>query len=78
MNQALERYLGLRRDEVIGKDERVLIRQRIKHIFEDPEGFANKLLSAYDKGSFIKNFECHALPSRGREERWLEYWSLPI
>ena len=78
VNQALERYLGLRRDEVIGKDERVLIRQRIKHIFEDPEGFANKLLSAYDEGSFIKNFECHALPSGGREERWLEYWSLPI
>ncbi|MFB0559044.1 MAG: PAS domain S-box protein [Dehalococcoidales bacterium] len=78
VNRALERYLGLQKDEVIGKDQRELIRQRIKYIFEDPEGFASRILTAYDNNTYIDNLECHALPDAGREERWLEHWSLPV
>jgi PAS domain S-box-containing protein len=78
VNQALERYFGLRRDEIIGKDKRQLIRERIKNTFEDPESFAENVLATYDDNTYIENFECHVLPDGEREERWLEHWSQPI
>ncbi|MFQ5807264.1 MAG: PAS domain S-box protein, partial [Phycisphaerae bacterium] len=78
VNQALERYLGLRRGEVLGKDKRQLIRQRIKNIFEDSESFVEKVFATYDDNTYIQNFECHVLPGDSREERWLEHWSQPI
>jgi PAS domain S-box-containing protein len=78
VNQALERYFGLRRDEIVGKDKRQLIRERIADIFEDPESFAENVLATYDDNTYIENFECHVLPDGEREERWLEHWSQPI
>jgi PAS domain S-box-containing protein len=78
VNQALERYFGLRRDEIVGKDKRKLIRERIKDTFEDPGSFAENVLATYDDNTYIENFECHVLPDSGREERWLEHWSQPI
>ncbi len=39
INQALERYFGLQREKVLGKDKRKLILEGIKDIFEDPEMF---------------------------------------
>jgi PAS domain S-box-containing protein len=74
----LERYFGLRRDKIIGKDKRQLIRERIKDTFEDPESFAENVLATYDDNTYIENFECHVLPDGEREERWLEHWSQPI
>ena len=78
VNQALERYFGLRRQEVIGKDNRRLIRRRIKDIFEDPESFVEKVFATYDNNTYIENFECHVLADGWREDRWLEHWSRPI
>jgi len=78
VNQALGRYFGLRRDEIIGKDKRQLIRERIMDIFKDPEDFAEKVLATYDNNTYSENFECHVLPKTEREERWLEHWSQPI
>jgi len=78
VNQSLERYFALQRDDIIGKDKRQLIRERIKNIFEDPESFAEKVLATYDDNTYIENFECHVLPGEGREEYWLEHWSQPI
>ncbi len=78
INRALERYFGLRREEVIGRDKRELIRTRIKDIFADPDGFAEKVLSSYDNDTYVQHFECHVLPGPGREERWLNHWSQPI
>ena len=78
LNKALERFFGLKRDEVIGKDKRRLIRDKIRYVFEDPDGFADRVLSAYDVNTYIENFECHVLPGPSREELWLEYWSQPI
>ena len=37
INQALQRYFGLHGEEVLGKDKRQLIRERIKYIFEETE-----------------------------------------
>lgn len=78
VNRALERFLGLRRDNIIGKDKRQLIRERIKSIFEEPEAFAEKVLATYDDNTYIEKFECHVLADKERKERWLEHWSQPI
>jgi PAS domain S-box-containing protein len=78
VNQALERYFGLRRKEVVGKDKRQLIRERIKDIFEDPVYFTEKVFATYDDNTYIERFECHIVPGSEREERWLEHWSQPI
>ncbi|MBW8042372.1 MAG: PAS domain S-box protein [Planctomycetes bacterium] len=78
VNRALECYFGLRREEVIGKDKRRLIRRRIKNIFEDPEGFVEKVFATYDNNTYTENFECHVLADGRREDRWLEHWSQPI
>jgi len=78
VNQALECYFGLRRKEIIGKDKRQLIRERIKDIFEDPVYFTEKVFATYDNNTYIEHFECHIVPDSEREERWLEHWSQPI
>ena len=78
VNQALERYFGVRREDIIGKDKRELIRKRFKDIFEDSEGFVEKVFAAYGNNTYIENFECHVLPGDEREERWLQHWSQPI
>ncbi len=78
INKALEHFFGIKRNEVIGKDNRELIEKRIKHIFEDPDEFSQKLFAAYDNNTYTANFECHVISDRGREDRWLEHWSQPI
>ena len=78
VNRALERYFDLRRNDVIGKDKRQLIRKRIKYLFEDPESFADRVFATYNNNTYIENFQCHVLPNGNREERWLEHWSQPI
>ena len=78
INQALERYFGLRREEVIGKDTRLLIREGIKGIFEESERFASRVLATYDNNTYVEHFECHVRPGDKRDDRWLEHWSQPI
>jgi PAS domain S-box-containing protein len=78
VNQALETYFGLKREDVIGRDKRQLIRQQIKNIFEEPDTFVEKVFATYDNNTYIEHFECHVLADGQREERWLEHWSQPI
>ena len=78
VNQALERYFGLRKEEIIGNDKRQLVLKQIKYQFEDPEGFAERVLATYDENTYVENFECHMLFGDNREDRWLEHWSQPI
>ncbi|ADI75085.1 multi-sensor signal transduction histidine kinase (plasmid) [Methanohalobium evestigatum Z-7303] len=78
INEPMEDYFGIDREDIIGKDKRQLVEDKLKHIFEDSDEFANRLLATYDDNSYIENFECHVLPDSNREERWLEHWSQPI
>ena len=78
VNKALERYFGLKEKEVVGKNKRRLILEQIRYKFEDPEGFAEKVLATYDNNTYVENFECHMLPGDSRKDRWLEHWSQPI
>ncbi|OEU63448.1 MAG: hypothetical protein BA867_06675 [Desulfobacterales bacterium S5133MH16] len=78
VNRALEDFFGLKRDEIIGKNKRQLILERIKNIFEDPDNFVNKIFAAYDDNAYIERFECHVIANGEREERWLEHRSQPV
>lgn len=78
VNQALELHFGLQREEVVGRDKRQLILNKIKHIFEDPDSFMGKVLATYGDNTYVENFECHVLSGDKREDRWLEHWSKPI
>jgi len=78
INHSTEKYFGLQREKVIGKDKRKLIKKNIQHIFEDPDEFIRKVFATYDNNTYVENFECHVLPEGKRKERWLEHWSQPI
>ncbi|KAF5411238.1 MAG: PAS domain S-box protein [Euryarchaeota archaeon] len=78
INHSTEKYFNLKREDVIGKDKRQLIRNGIKDIFEDPITFKQKVFAMYNNNIHIGNFECHVLPGEGRKEYWLEHWSQPI
>ena len=78
MNESMEFYFGLDRNDVIMKAKRQLIEDQIHHIFEDGDEFKERMLRAYDDNTYTENFVCHILPGDGREERWLEHWSQPI
>ena len=78
INHSTEKYFGLIREDVIGKDKRQLIYNRINDIFEDPETFKQNVFATYDNNTYIENFECHVLPGEERKEYWLEHWSQPI
>lgn len=78
INHSTEKYFGLQREKVIGKDKRELIKKNIQHIFEDPDEFIRKVFVTYDNNTYVEKFECHVLPKRKRKERWLEHWNQPI
>ncbi|MCK5523124.1 MAG: response regulator [Thiomargarita sp.] len=78
INRAIERYFGLQREAIIGKDKRQLIQERIQTIFVDPKKFVKKVFATYDNNTYVENFECHVLSSGERDERWLEHLSMPI
>ncbi len=78
INQAMERYFGINRLEVIGQDKTRLLREQIQHKFEAPEEFAARVLATYANNTYVENFECHILEGPGHEDRWLEHWSQPI
>ena len=77
INDAVRRYFGVDSD-IIGQDKRTLIEGRIKHIFEDPERFADRVIATYDDNTYVERFECHVTPDGDRAGRWLEHWSYPI
>ncbi len=78
INRAIENYFGLQRKDIIGQNQRNLIRNRIKDIFEDAAQFADKVLATCDDNTYVEEFECHILPGEEREDRWLEHRSQPI
>jgi len=78
INKATEKYFGIKKEDVIGKDKRQLINSKIKRIFEDPKYFTKKVFDTYDNNNYVENFECHIIPAKDREDRWLRHWSQPI
>jgi PAS domain S-box-containing protein len=78
VNQAIEHFFGIRKEDIIGKDKKELICEHIKGIFEKPEIFKEKVIATYDNNTYVEDFECHVLSEGKREERYLEHISMPI
>ncbi|MBT3879790.1 MAG: PAS domain S-box protein [Candidatus Scalindua sp.] len=78
VNKALEQYFGLCREEIIGKDKRQTIREKLVHILDDQETFVERVFATYSNNTYIESFECHVLPEGQRKERWLLHNSMPI
>lgn len=78
INQALGRFFGLRREDVLGKDNRQLIQEQLQYIFAEPETFAARMLATYETNTYVDHFECQVIAGDTRSERWLEHWSQPI
>lgn len=77
-NEAIETIFAIPRDELLGRDKRKLIDDKLKCVFEDPEDYASRLNRAYVAQDFSERFECHVMPGAGRKEYWLEHFSQPI
>ena len=78
MNRPLAHFLGLKREELIGKDGLQVTRDYGPFLFEDPEAFSERVLASYQDDAGSQTFECHVLPNGERKERWLEHRSEPI
>lgn len=77
-NKIIENFFGISREELIGFNKEELIKNKIKHLFENPDSYERVTLNAYHIGDYVENFECHILPSGKRKERYLLHWSNPI
>ena len=78
INQAVERFLNVDRKDLNDLDIRHLIAEHIKHRFEHPEGFADRILATYEKNNRTELFEARLKTAPGKPERWLEHQSQPI
>jgi HTH-type transcriptional regulator, bacterioopsin transcriptional activator and related proteins len=78
INKATERYFGLDREQVLGRDKRTLVEEHIASVVDDSASVAETVLATYDDNSYIEQFECHVTAGDSREERWLEHRSKPI
>ncbi len=78
MNRALERYFGIRREDVFGSESRHFVDYYLRPILENPDTVVEKIRATYSHDAGVEHLECHVLSDKRREERWLEYWSQPI
>ena len=78
INCSLARYFEISVKEAIGKSQKQLVEDKLKHLFKKPDNYANAVLATYENNTYIEQLECHIIPTPCREERWLELWSRPI
>ncbi|MFC4245523.1 PAS domain S-box protein [Natribaculum luteum] len=78
LNEGIERYFGLEREAVVGRDKRDVIAETIGNRVADTDAFVDTVRSTYEDNSYVEQFECHITPGDNREERWLEHRSKPI
>lgn len=78
INEATERYFGLDRQDVLGRDKGALVDERIAPIIGDSDTFTETVLATYDDETYTEEFECHVTAGDEREARWLEHRSKPI
>jgi PAS domain S-box-containing protein len=77
-NGAVERYFGVGRERLLGRDKRELVESRVAPTVEDGESFAETVLATYEDNTYAERFECRVTAGDGRQERWLEHRSEPI
>lgn len=77
-DETLGRYFGVDADELVGRDKRRAVEERLKEVVENPDQFEKRLLATYDDNTFIEEFPVHVTPGDDREERWLVHRSKPV
>ncbi len=78
INGTTERYFGIDRKQVVGRDKHQLVDEHIARIIEDSEVFTETVLATYNDNTYTEHFECHVIAGDEHEERWLEHRSKPI
>jgi len=76
-NATVGRFFGIDRDRLIGVDAR-RARSRYVGAFEDAQTLARVMEEAAEKRERIDSMTCRVRPTLGRDERVLEYRSIPI
>jgi PAS domain S-box-containing protein len=76
-NATIGRFFGIDRDRLIGVDAKRAL-SRYVGAFEDAQSLSQVIEEAIDKGERIDSMTCCVRPTLGREERVLEYRSIPI
>ncbi|RQH01772.1 PAS domain S-box protein [Natrarchaeobius oligotrophus] len=77
-DETIGEYLGLEREDLVGRDKRTVLEETIKHRFDDPERFAEKVRATDEENGYFETFECRVTAGETRDERWLEHQSKPI
>jgi PAS domain S-box-containing protein len=77
-NETIERYFGLDRESVLGRDKPTVVEEELRDIVDDDDSFVRTVLETYETDVDVEEFECRITPGENREERWLEHHSKPI
>ena len=77
-NETLERFLGLKRPQFIGRSIFVVMDEFVEEILVNHEETRAVVARAYREGRAVEAFQCHIRGRSGRAERWVEFWSYPI
>jgi len=75
-NQAFEKFLGVKRTDIIGKAKHNIFHS-LRGIFDDPESMMPHDLPD-EQQDISARVECRILKTEQTSERWLEHWSQPI
>lgn len=78
LSEAITEFFDITREGVVGADKAAKIESDIKHIFDEPDRFADTVIASYEDNSYVESFRCHVTAAENREERWLLHWSAPI
>ena len=78
IDETAERFFGVDRADVVGRDKRRVIEETIRDRLADPDEFAETVLATYEDNSYVERFECRVTAGEDRAERWLEHRSKPI
>lgn len=76
-NEAIGEFFGVDRERLIGIDA-LRAFDRYACVLEDPRSAGQVVKEAVKNGTRIASYVCRIRPSMGREERILEYRSIPI
>ncbi|MFW5956048.1 MAG: PAS domain-containing protein [Halorhabdus sp.] len=77
ISDTTERYFGLDRERVIGRDKRRLVEGEVASLIDDGGTFTETVLATYNDNTYSEQFVCRVTPEDG-EERWLEHHSRPV
>ncbi|PGF15246.1 PAS domain-containing sensor histidine kinase [Natrinema sp. CBA1119] len=78
-DETIEQYFALDHERLIGRNNRTVIDETLKHRFADADSFAETVLSSYDDDHYVDRLECRVVDDgTDLEDRWLRYQSKPI